>query len=312
MGTNDSYDWGPASHHVPPGPPHQHQQQYFPPQQPWPQQQWLPAPPPPRRPSIIPTAVVSTLLSVVGAIPAGLASAAARRRGFDTQRYWVTFAVGFLVNSLVALAVAFFLPQITDLVNPRQAVPAPASQRPRPSTEPSPSEAPRTSASPSTLEPIPDASAQPSEAPPAVAPPPAAPPVDPESAALTSLGAHRERSLTGMTFSGQWAAQLSSKYPGVKDDSQLAANGTHVFGASDILAEHEQLRAAFSSEDVRLFLTTDYGSRFTLNGKPLWVTTVLGFDSKESVQTWCQRAYPSLSGDALANRCTPRQLRTPE
>ncbi|WP_406832486.1 hypothetical protein ABEG17_06585 [Pedococcus sp. KACC 23699] len=117
-----------------------------------------------------------------------------------------------------------------------------------------------------------------------------------------------------MTLDGSWAAQLSSKFIGVTDPLALAANGTHRFLAADILAEHLALRGddRFSGSSVVLLKGTDFGKKSTVNGKTLWVTLAVGyFYDEQSVQDFCQSAYPDKSGPALANVCMPRTLTPP-
>ena len=277
-----------------------------------------------RRPGLALPLIATLLFNVIGAVPTWLAARRARRTGHDPLRYWTAFAVGFLINSVGLLGVALAAPAVMDMVDSRFATPAvaPTNEQPDPvleSEEPSPQASGSPSASSASTSALPVEGGTPEPAVgtgtplPTVAPRTSAPVVDidPNEVALEELGMTRERSLIGMVFQGQWAAQLSSKYPGIEDPAQTAANGSHVFYASDILAEHEALAYRLAGADVRLFLTTDYGKRFTLDGNALWVTLVLGFDSKESVQNWCQATYPDKTGTALENLCIPRQLNPP-
>jgi len=133
---------------------------------------------------------------------------------------------------------------------------------------------------------------------------------DEQAPALQQLGDLRRQGLSTASFNGQWAAQLASKVPGLTDPLQIAQNGTHRFQATDILAEFETLRdGTTDGTDVILLSSTDYGSRHTYHGKALWVTFALGqFSGAEDVRIWCANRFPSLSGKALENQCTPRQL----
>lgn len=141
------------------------------------------------------------------------------------------------------------------------------------------------------------------------------PTVDPaETRALSDLAGLRADAVDQVTLDGSWAAQLSSKYVGVTDRLALAANGTHRFLAADILAEHLALRGdeRFSGSQVVLLTGTDFGKKSTVNGKTLWVTLAVGyFYDEQSVQEFCQSAYPDKSGAALANVCMPRTLTPP-
>jgi len=132
----------------------------------------------------------------------------------------------------------------------------------------------------------------------------------PESPALAQLEALRERDLQTVRFTGQWVAQLASKSVGIIDPLQLASNGSHVFYAQDILAEHLALRQGDDvGAPVVLLLTTDYGERRTYQGEALWATFALGsFGSAADVRSWCSQRFPERSGDALVNACAPRQL----
>jgi hypothetical protein len=107
--------------------------------------------------------------------------------------------------------------------------------------------------------------------------------------------------------------QLSSKYVGITDPRQVAANGTHRFLAGDILAEHEALRERFgTSAQVVLLLSTDFGSRYRDRGRALWVTLATRpFGSIAQAARWCQGRFPGLSGKDLANVCLPRTLPPP-
>jgi hypothetical protein len=106
---------------------------------------------------------------------------------------------------------------------------------------------------------------------------------------------------------------LASKWVGVRDPLQVAANGSNRFQAADILAEHTRLRSAGNlGARVVLVLSTDFSTRRTIDGKPLWMTFALtGSTSKSDAQAWCTRRFPGLTGSRLSNVCVPWQLSPP-
>ena len=112
-------------------------------------------------------------------------------------------------------------------------------------------------------------------------------------------------------LSGQWVAQLSSKYVGVHDPLQETRSGSHSFFAVDILAEHQDLRNKFDGQyDVRLLRGQDFSTGATYNGETIWYTFLLGnFGSRNAVESFCAYAFPGLSGDDLKNQCLPRTLK---
>jgi hypothetical protein len=134
-----------------------------------------------------------------------------------------------------------------------------------------------------------------------------------EAAALRSLHAQRTADLAGLALDGRWVALLASKYPGVSDPYQTDTRGSHVFDAAAILAQHLQLRRGPTlATRVVLLLSTDYGQRLRVDGRPLWVTVALGgFPSADAVQSWCAARFSGLGAAALADACTPRRLDTP-
>ncbi len=130
-----------------------------------------------------------------------------------------------------------------------------------------------------------------------------------DAAVVVELQAIRDRDLGRVRFEGQWVAQLAAKYFGIVDPLQTTASGSHTFMPADVLAEYRQLRQRFGDRVV-LLLGTDHSPRVTApSGARLWVTSYTGrFRSDQEVQDWCRRAYPSLSGRALANQCVPRRF----
>jgi hypothetical protein len=149
----------------------------------------------------------------------------------------------------------------------------------------------------------------------AVTTPPPSESADPQAEALAKLEELREQGLAAVTFDGRFAAQIASKYPGVTDRFQVAADGTHTFQATDILAEHERLRDEHGDDEhpVILVKSTDYGKRqVTAAGEPLWVTFVIGdFANRQAVLDWCASHFGDLSADELRNQCDSRNLRPP-
>jgi hypothetical protein len=136
---------------------------------------------------------------------------------------------------------------------------------------------------------------------------------DSQAQALQQLEMLRAQDLARVTMNGQWVAQLASKYIGISDPYQTTTVGSHVFYASDILAEHQSLRSGDSQgTEIVLLLSTDYGARQMAGGQTLWVTFALGdFGSAQAVEAWCAVRFPALSGDSLTNACAARRLSAP-
>ncbi len=127
---------------------------------------------------------------------------------------------------------------------------------------------------------------------------------------LAALQSARDGSRQRVTLDGHWAAQLASKHDGIVDPLQTTASGSHTFGYPEILTEFEQLRAAHG-DSVIVLNGTDFG-RQVQRPKPVFVTLYDGgFASSAQAQAWCARAFPGVTGKALANRCVPRSLRAP-
>jgi hypothetical protein len=134
---------------------------------------------------------------------------------------------------------------------------------------------------------------------------------DPEADALASLEQTYEQDRDSVAFNGRYAAQIASKYPGIVDKLQTAADGTHTFQATDILAEYQQLSTAHDSSEhpVVLLKSTDYGKRQRLDGHFLWVTFAVGdFPDAQSVHRWCNAQFASLSTTERENQCAVRRL----
>ncbi|MBW6437478.1 hypothetical protein KZ829_27470 [Actinoplanes hulinensis] len=135
-------------------------------------------------------------------------------------------------------------------------------------------------------------------------------PVDPRSQALATLETIAARDRANITLSGQFVAQLSSRYTGMKDPQ--SKNGT--FEAPDILGEYWSLYFAHGSGTHRVLLlkSTDFGTRRLVKGKPLWVVFVAAdFRDRKAVLDWCSTASSNLSGTEL-DKCEARTLQPPE
>lgn len=112
-----------------------------------------------------------------------------------------------------------------------------------------------------------------------------------------------------LTYDGRWVAELSAKRPGISDPLQVAANGTHVFYLADIVALHESFVARLPGTRVLALRRADWGKQ----GRDLWqsVADPGNLADEAAVEAWCATVFPELSGDALHNQCTPRQLTPP-
>jgi hypothetical protein len=129
--------------------------------------------------------------------------------------------------------------------------------------------------------------------------------------ARTSLQDLRDQDIASLRLNGQWVAQLASKHSGTVDPFAVAADGSHRFKLSDILAEHQELRSRGDLGTVFLLKSTDYNSRKHYGGYVLWVTFAdFGATSEDEVKQWCTEHFPDLSGDELKNDCAPRTVET--
>jgi hypothetical protein len=141
--------------------------------------------------------------------------------------------------------------------------------------------------------------------------PPVETAADPEAEAVAELDTIYRQDRGTVGFHGQYVAQIASKYPGIDDPLQTAADGTHVFQATDILAEHKQLRVAHDSAEhpIVLLKSTDYGKRQTIDGHFLWVTFAVGaFGDRQSVRNWCAAQFADLTTAERENQCAVRTL----
>lgn len=133
--------------------------------------------------------------------------------------------------------------------------------------------------------------------------------VDPEVAAQAELDRLIAQSASWVPLDGQWAAMLGGKWVGITDPLQTNSKGGHTFGAADILAEHETLKARVAGVDVVLLDSRTFGDNISHDGQPLYVTIGLGdFNDRDDVLAWCAAQFPELSGARLENQCTSSRL----
>lgn len=134
--------------------------------------------------------------------------------------------------------------------------------------------------------------------------------------ALTALQAAREGSLQSLTFNGRYTLTVSSKYEGVSDAYQVAANGTHTFYLPDIYADYLQAKKAMGRHSIPTFLllATDIGgTHVRTDGKQVWMVIALApnIGNLEQAKAACQRLFPQYSGEELKDHCLPRTLQAP-
>ena len=114
-----------------------------------------------------------------------------------------------------------------------------------------------------------------------------------------------------VSLDGQDVAMVASKWNGVRDPLQTAADGSHTFHYADILAEHERL-AAEDNDGASLVMLrgTDYGKRRkSPDGKTIYVTFALGsWDTRDEVKKWCSRRFAGLSSAKRDDTCVPTKL----
>lgn len=127
-------------------------------------------------------------------------------------------------------------------------------------------------------------------------------------AAEQQLELLRGDSLQRTAIDGHWVAVLSAKRPGITDKTQVAQNGSNTFYFTDILVFHQQLESRFPSDSILMLRRSDWGKQ--TGGSDLWFTIAdPGFGSKQAAEQWCSASFPGLTGKALENVCTPRELR---
>ena len=166
-----------------------------------------------------------------------------------------------------------------------------------------------TSGTVSTPAPQSPASASPIPVRPAPSPAKARPTTDPSLGQLQAL-VRGDASLAASKLDGRWVAFLSSKTAGIVDPLQTTESGSHKFGWSDILSEHERFRGdpRFDSP-VFLIMSTTFGAATKVNGKPLFVTAVdNNFLNAADVRSWCDVTFAELPTAQRNNTCSPAQL----
>lgn len=225
----------------------------------------------------------------------------------------------FVTSTLLGTGAGYWIGGAqTPSPSSQSTVPAAPSTDADPSTPPAPTssyEPPSGAATPSDVDPSQSqAPSEPTwtaeESVPSIAPSPEATENDVEQTSYASLERRAAADRRQTNLDGQWAAQLASKFVGVRDPRQRTATGSDTFYAFDILAEHVHLRDAFSEYDVRLLRGQDFGRGRTRDGATIWYTfAVNGFESEADVRDFCESAFPGFSGADLENRCVPRQLK---
>lgn len=140
-------------------------------------------------------------------------------------------------------------------------------------------------------------------------------PSDPQAVAYDALMTRlrSDQPAVASRMDGRLVAKLASKTAGIVDPLQTAANGTHTFGWSDVLAEHEAFRSDPRFGTSVLLLTSDLvGSRRsdTVSGRPYLITIAdVGFSSRNDVLSWCRRMFPALGDAERNNTCMPMSMK---
>jgi hypothetical protein len=228
--------------------------------------------------------------------PDGRAPAAAARR--DVPKLVLLGVVGVCI---VGAGVSFLLGRN-------------GSEVPGPSAQPvavAPSSAPSANLVPSPIATRPGAAA-----PSSAATPTPTPSIDPVAAARSSLAAAYAADRVLFRPRDQWVIQLNSKWHGIVDPNQVAADGSHTFQATDIVAAYQALRASFGDR-VLLLQSTDLGKQVAFPAKPvsepLWTVVYDpgSIPSQEAANAWCRASFPNRFGNDLANVCYPRRATAP-
>jgi hypothetical protein len=127
---------------------------------------------------------------------------------------------------------------------------------------------------------------------------------------------NQEVQLYVVNTDNHYLVELAAKWVGATDPQLTAANGSHTFYASDIMAEYRTIKAQYGSS-VHLVLSSTFGKQ-TVNGKipqgePLYVTVYDPgtFDGKDSAVSWCSAQFPQASGASLDNLCLARPASPP-
>lgn len=173
-----------------------------------------------------------------------------------------------------------------------------------------------TQSQPATTQSVADLSTTSSEAATTASPTQTPKPVDPQVAARAALGAAVTSGEAALQTKSQWVVQLDSKWIGISDPTETAADGTHTFKATDILSEYQALQNQFGTSVV-MVNSTYFGTQLSYASKPknqpLWTVVYDpgNFSSIDDANSWCSTEFPALSGNSLANVCYPRQATPP-
>lgn len=119
-----------------------------------------------------------------------------------------------------------------------------------------------------------------------------------------------------VTTDGHYLVELSAKFVGATDPDLTAANGSHTFYFTDIVAEYVQLKTRFG-DSVHMVKSTTFGKQ-RVNaklppGESIYVTIYdpQDFGSEASAKSWCAASFPGLSAAKLLNVCHARDASYP-
>ncbi|MFV0407829.1 MAG: hypothetical protein ACK5LN_13580 [Propioniciclava sp.] len=128
-----------------------------------------------------------------------------------------------------------------------------------------------------------------------------------QSSARDTMNTTRAADLERLRLDGGWAVVLSTKRPGIEDSEQIAANGSHYFYDTDILALHQDLASRFGNDlDIMLVRTSDFGKQ-SPSGQVFWRTIGVGFRSQDDAAAWCASRF-SGTKERIENFCLPSPL----
>ena len=111
-----------------------------------------------------------------------------------------------------------------------------------------------------------------------------------------------------VTTDNHYLVELAAKWVGATDPQLTAANGSHTFYASDILAEYRSLKSSYGLS-VHLVLSAQFGKQSVNSkipaGEPLYITIYDPgtFAGKSDADSWCSAQFPGLTGASLQNVC---------
>lgn len=140
------------------------------------------------------------------------------------------------------------------------------------------------------------------------------------SGTLTETSAKSWLAMESTSYSvdtdGHYLVQLSAKYYGLIDPQQTAANGSHTFLYADIVSDYQRYRERYGS-DIHLVRSTQFGKQSSNSDVPdgesmyLTIYDPQTFGSKDAAESWCESAFPALSGATLDNACLARSASAP-